>query len=225
MSNAHAERVQEFTPDNDEALKTRRVLWGNRPTILTEIYQEETNIVIWKRELSRALNVRIEEFVVSNPSFQTAMTITAQSALRSLREYVGRSELSEDIAELVGMFCHLLGLKQAGLRLAVLDRAMCPKFHVDHVPCRLLSTYCGVATEWLPHAEVDRSKLGPKSEWKSDLDSGLFKSAGDIRHLDCGDVALLKGERWGGNEKAGLVHRSPEVPEGQSRLVLTLDVA
>ncbi|WP_428354217.1 DUF1826 domain-containing protein [Methyloprofundus sp.] len=35
--------------------------------------------------------------------------------------------------------------------------------------------------------------------------------------------ALLKGERWEGNENAGLVHRSPAINEGERRLLLTLD--
>jgi hypothetical protein len=33
----------------------------------------------------------------------------------------------------------------------------------------------------------------------------------------------LKGERWEGNENAGLVHRSPVLLSGERRLILTLD--
>ena len=44
-----------------------------------------------------------------------------------------------------------------------------------------------------------------------------------INKMTVGDVALLKGELWEGNEHAGLVHRSPLVPEGEKRLLLTLD--
>ena len=36
-------------------------------------------------------------------------------------------------------------------------------------------------------------------------------------------VAVLKGEGWRGNQYAGLVHRSPAIPQGESRLLLTLD--
>ncbi|MBL6879560.1 MAG: DUF1826 domain-containing protein, partial [Burkholderiales bacterium] len=50
-----------------------------------------------------------------------------------------------------------------------------------------------------------------------------FTNPKDIQRLTAGDVALLKGELWEDNENAGLVHRSPVVPEGQRRLVLTLD--
>lgn len=88
---------------------------------------------------------------------------------------------------------------------------------------RLVTTYTGPATQWLPHECVDRSRLGGKHGGLPDEQSGLMKSPEDIRQMACGDVAILKGELWAGNENAGLVHRSPGVREGQKRLVLTLD--
>ena len=208
--------------------KKRFASRSNEPAVLADVYQEHTNIAIWERELSATLKDSVEDVLTSNNGFETAMTVTPQCALSSISEALGtttRSELSKNIAELVDMFCCLFDLKRTGLRLAALNRAMCPRFHVDRVPCRLITTYQGVATEWLPHQVVDRSKLGLGSNGQSDLDSGLFKHQGDIQQLNCGDVALLKGELWEGNENAGLVHRSPTVPAGESRLLLTLDVS
>jgi len=109
------------------------------------------------------------------------------------------------------------------LRLTVLDRAMCPRFHVDRVPCRLVTTYQGIATEWLPHNVADRSKLGAGNMGKSDDLSGLFECPSDIKQLNCGDVALLKGELWHNNEGAGLIHRSPQLVNNACRLLLTID--
>jgi len=100
---------------------------------------------------------------------------------------------------------------------------MCPKFHVDKVPCRLVTTYQGAATEWLPHQAVNREKLGAGSNGKADSESGLYKNQNDIQQLNCGEVALLKGESWQGNENAGLVHRSPSLAVDEHRLLLTLD--
>ena len=208
--------------------KRRFASKSNEPAVLADVYQEHTNIAIWERELSATLKDSIEDVLTSNNGFETAMTVTPQCALSSISEALGtttRSELSKNIAELVDMFCCLFELERTGLRLAALNRAMCPRFHVDRVPCRLITTYQGVATEWLPHQVVDRSKLGLGSNGQSDLDSGLFRHQRDIQQLNCGDVALLKGELWEGNENAGLVHRSPTVPTGESRLLLTLDVS
>lgn len=163
---------------------------------------------------------------MNKPTFETAFTTTpgrAPDALREILADVGYSELSANIVALVQMFCDLFGLKRAGLRLAILDHAMCPRFHVDKVPCRLVTTYYGVATEWLPHAAVERIHLGVRNAGRDDAQTGLFRDPSEIRQLQPGDVALLKGESWEGNEYAGLVHRSPAVVSGANRLLLSLD--
>jgi hypothetical protein len=223
-----ANTIQTHRPERVvvEPVKFRRAAQGNEPTILADIYQEDTNIVIWQRELSATLQEVVNNFLASKPTFQASMTVTPQSVFSSVSESLGaagQSELSENIAELVDMFCDLFALKRVGLRLTVLDRAMCPKFHVDKVPCRLVTTYQGLATEWLSHQVVDRTKLGLGSNGKPDSQSGLFQNQHDIQQLSSGDVALLKGELWEGNENAGLVHRSPAPSSGERRLLLTLD--
>ena len=155
------------------------------------------------------------------------MTVTPQTVLSSISKSLGdtaQQELSENIAELVEMFCCLFELKRVGLRLTVLNRAMCPKFHIDRVTCRLICTYTGTGTEWLPNDDVDRSKLGVASNRLPDMERGLYPSPQSIQRLTAGHVALLKGESWEGNEGAGVVHRSPSIGSTQQRLLLTLDV-
>ncbi len=194
---------------------------------LTDIYQEDSNIVVWQRNFSQKFKNCITDFLESNPTFQLSIILSPTNAIDVIHKYLGGNdkyiELSENIAELVDMFAYLFSLNSVALRLASLDRAMCPKFHVDRVPCRLVTTYAGIATEWLPHNSVDRSKLGMGSQGKADDVSGLYKNEYDIQQLNQGDVALLKGELWEGNENAGLVHRSPIVNENENRLLLTLD--
>lgn len=202
--------------------KIRRLSAGKEPGILADIYQEEVNIAIWQRDLSETCKTSVSEFLLSRPGVQLSMSVTPQGVLSNIQESLGSdspSELNEDIAKLVDMFCCLFELKRTGLRLTALDRAMCPRFHVDRVPGRLITTYQGVATEWLPHQRVNRTKLGAGNKGQADNQSGLFQTECDIQQLTCGDVAIL----WEGNENAGLVHRSPALPAGQSRLLLTLD--
>jgi hypothetical protein len=99
---------------------------------------------------------------------------------------------------------------------------MCPKFHVDKVPCRLITTYTGAATEWLPHDPVNWRILGSNVPTIVGSEPGICESD-DIEILETGAVALLKGESWEGNEGCGLVHRSPNIAEGSKRLLLTID--
>ncbi|WP_228283272.1 DUF1826 domain-containing protein [Aliarcobacter butzleri] len=206
---------------SQEGYMFRHMSQDKQPTVLSDIYKEEINIAIWQRQKQFS----VKEFLALNPTFKKEMILTPQDAYSRISESFNNnmSEVSEDIALLVDMFCYLFELKQVGMRLKVLDKAMCPKFHVDKVPCRLVTTYQGTATEWLPHELVDQTKLGWGCNGLADCESGLYKSESDIQQLNCGDVALIKGTLWEGNENAGLVHRSPELITNEKRLILTLD--
>ena len=192
------------------------------PEALAEIYNDNTNIVVWQRQFSEQFENTVSEFVASRAAPYISSILSPSEAPALLRKKMGGA-LADDVAELVDMFCCLFELQQAGLRMTVLRDTMCPKFHVDHVPCRLVTTYTGIATEWLPHHLVNRDKLGINSEGKADQESGLYQHETDIQRLASGEVALLKGEGWLGNQNAGLVHRSPAIAAGNSRLLLTLD--
>lgn len=207
-------------------IKSRKLREGDHPSILTDIYQEDTNIIVWQRGSDNALVTAANELLSARPTVQASLTLSAADCFAGLTETfpeVNANALWEDIAELADMFSFLFDLKRVGLRLTALNHAMCPRFHVDRVPCRLVTTYQGIGTEWLPHDLVDRSKLGAGNQGKPDEASGLFSDSGDIRKLNQGDVGLLKGELWAGNENAGLVHRSPALQGNQQRLLLTLD--
>ncbi len=228
MMSADSGIVTRHEAPSTDSPKLRVAAQSHDPAVLADIYRDDVNIAIWQRGLSRELQDVVDALATSNRSIMSAMTVSPESALASVTEALGTDPddaLSQDIAELVEMYCCLLGLNRAGLRLSTLVDAMCPKFHVDRVPCRLVTTYMGPGSEWLHHDAVDRSKLGLGSRGKPDLESGLMKSPQDIQQLNHGDVALLKGELWEGNEDAGLVHRSPAVPDGDIRLLLTLDVS
>lgn len=217
--------------DMNETITTeivsRHSIESTEPKVLTDIYKDDANIVIWKRELSNELTLAVSDFIKDHSKASAVLAVTPETTHDVLYEAFGKSEmittLSDDIALLVDMFCCLFELKDAGLRLTVLNRAMCPRFHVDHIPCRLVTTYQGITTEWLNHDTIDRTKLGAGSQGKSDEESGLFNSLNDINRLDKGDVALLKGENWDEQKGAGLVHRSPAISTNEYRLLLTLD--
>lgn len=215
--------------ETQSSVQSRQALQDSQAEILTSVYQTNANMVVWQRKLNNQIQHAVNEILSDRPKLKLSMVVAPQDTSAAIKEALCTSPssptqvLSDDIALLVDMFCCLFELKQAGLRITSLDRAMCPKFHVDKVPCRLVTTYKGVGTEWLPHHLADRSRLGTASIGKSDAESGLYKTATDIQQLKQGDVALLKGELWHNNEGAGLIHRSPDINRDNPRLVLTLD--
>jgi len=133
----------------------------------------------------------------------------------SLPAHSMRVSFIEDVAMAVDMFSCLFDLDHAGLRLLVLNKTMCPRFHADKVPCRLVTTYAGKGTEWLDREGIDRSALETGRESIAGHDT--------IQHLSEGDIALLKGDEWEGNEGFGVIHRSPSLNDNETRLLLTLD--
>ena len=199
---------------------------GNNPTVMTDIYKEQINIAIWRRSINTELRNAVSHFLEANEKFEKSVTLSPQNAyaeLEALTKGMAPKVFLDNMAELVDMFCCLFDLKRAGLRLAILDKAMCPRFHVDRVPCRLVTTYQGLATEWLPNHAINRTKLGHGSNGRPDSVSGLYVREASVQQLSSGDVALLKGERWEGNEETGLVHRSPTLLSDERRLFLSLD--
>jgi hypothetical protein len=84
---------------------------------------------------------------------------------------------------------------------------------VDRTGIRLLCTYRGPGTQWLPDAGVDRQRL---QEVPGDYPA--------VAEAPAFAVVLLKGSAWPGNESRGAIHRSPPVPAGAApRVLLTLD--
>ncbi|KTC56736.1 hypothetical protein AO262_23070 [Pseudomonas fluorescens ABAC62] len=195
---------------------------GETPLALSDILEDGVNLALWQRQLPLhiaefgALLVALDEplaesMVIELNSEDTAPNLSGLAS--SCRDLEGYDGFIADVSWLVSAFACLLGAKRIGVRLRLLDKAMCPRFHVDHVPVRLITTYAGIGSQWLREGVMDRRKLSqPDAEPRE-----------RIEQIQCGEVALLKGTKWHGNEGHGLIHRSPALKTGERRLILTLD--
>ncbi|WP_367155262.1 DUF1826 domain-containing protein [Methylomonas sp. HYX-M1] len=197
---------------------------------LADIYRHNVNLCL----IERTFPVDMEHFVYTALARKVGVEISLRidplqfdfgeiwpqaSALPGYQTWL------DDVEMLVGAFCDLFELREAGFRLYTLDKAMCPRFHVDRVPARLICSYGGIGTEWLPEYALDRGKLGMGACGKPDDCSGLILDPTAIRQMPAYAVGLMKGEHWEGNEGRGLVHRSPAPTAVQPRrLLLTLDM-
>jgi hypothetical protein len=204
-----------------------RLATGPEAEVFTDLYQTQVNLAIWQRELEPSVHLAAQALLESPHTLEYRALLAANDVAIYLDDHLpgvdNRQALIDDLGWLTDMFSCLLDLDSIGFRLATLKTAMCPKFHVDRVHCRMLTTYGGPGTEWLDDAAVDRNKLGAGCNRLSDTDSGLMPQGAVIHQLAEGEVGLLKGELWQDNEHGGLVHRSPGLSPGEKRLLLTLD--
>ncbi|MFK9002668.1 DUF1826 domain-containing protein [Pseudomonas pergaminensis] len=199
-----------------------RQTYGETPLALSDILEDGINLAVWQRQLPLhiaefgallvALNEPLADSMVVELNDEDAVP-NLQGLASSCRDLEGYEGFIADVSWLVSAFACLLGAKCIGVRLRLLDKAMCPRFHVDHVPVRLITTYAGVGSQWLREGVMDRRRLSQPDAEPSDK----------IEQFHCGEVALLKGTKWQGNEGYGLIHRSPALKADERRLILTLD--
>jgi len=197
----------------------RQVLGGD-PQVLAEVLKEDVNLAVWQRTLYPEIST-FAGWLSAQPLDLTQSLDVAEERVGLgdlLRQYAmldGCTLFRSDLQWLAEAFACLTGAQRIGLRLRSLDKAMCPRFHVDHVPLRLVTTYAGPASQWLEEWAMARARLGDAAAEPA--------SRAEIRQMAAGDVGLFKGEKWAGNLGSGIIHRSPLPAPGERRLLLTLD--
>lgn len=109
--------------------------------------------------------------------------------------------LAQDIRSLALRFAALMGVPAVRLRLEGVTTNACRKVHTDYTDVRLITTYFGPGTDYVPSGG----------------------SAEALERISTGHVALFKGRLFGEGH-APCLHRSPPVGDtGERRLVLVID--
>ncbi len=183
-----------------------------------EIYNEDVEMVSVTASLGDAVTNAVDT-LLAEPDLQ-AQWVQGGAESGSIPRSGRRDEvndaldvLRDDISLPVELLRELLGCESCGVRIKVLEGPMCPRFHVDKVPCRMLMTYAGPGTEWIANHEVDADGFET-----GDPDPTV--SGAHVQQLPAGVWSLLKGGNWH-DSFGGVVHRSPS--KGDRRLLVSLD--
>ncbi|MFT4927561.1 MAG: hypothetical protein ACI8WB_003672 [Phenylobacterium sp.] len=196
------------------------------PLVLTDVFLPEKHIAVWQRSrqqtISQYFEMAFNDLGLGLRSVYSMKTLK-QVLTEKLPDGKGKCEAIEDIYLLSDMLTCLFDCQDVGLRLAPMSSAMCPRFHIDNIPVRLVCTYLGDGTQWLPDEVVNHSKLGHGANGLPDHESGLYCEPTAVQQLKAFDVALLKGSAWDDDVTKAVVHRSCPIENGQTRVLLTLD--
>jgi len=198
-------------------------VFGDKSAVLGESLNDQINLAVWQRQLPPHIDGFARTLLALGEPLAESLTIELDTdgdvhipdLAARYRDLLGHAGFVADVAWLVGAFARLVEAHRIGLRLRALDKAMCPRFHIDHVPLRLITTYAGAGSQWLREGAMDRHRLGEPAAEPTE--------AKLIEQLKVGEVALFKEENWQGNKGAGIIHRSPQPRPGERRLILTLD--
>ena len=203
------------------------IVQSNDIAALTGIFDPECQIFIWHRPEPAGIAAYLQAALDAGRlglGLRKTLGINETCDFPELPNLPGKQALTDDLQLITEAYGELLGCPGIGLRLEVLDKAMCPRFHVDRTGIRLLCTYRGPGTEWLPEHLADRSRMGPLAGGLPDASSGLILDANAVGRAPACSLILLKGTLWQGNAGRGAIHRSPAVTEAEApRIVLALD--
>lgn len=130
-----------------------------------------------------------------------------------------RDWLITDLLGLLTRFSALAGSSRLRVSFGAIRSDQCTKFHVDYVRLRMITTYTGPGTEWLPDTAACRSALEQPIECPREANRRIVSREDTVRHARPGEVLLMQGAH--DPTQLGVVHRSPPIQgSGRIRVVL-----
>lgn len=206
------------------ALSNERHLIQRDPQVLERIGDSDLSVVIWERRLPPALQGALRRWVARAPQRYERVTASeawADSALEDFAASPARTFLGQDLQTLVRKFRMLTGVATVKISFGAVTGDQCRKFHADYQRLRLITTYLGPATEWLPEHAVRREALLEPPECPTTANQLIVRDASQVRRAHAGDVLLLRGHDGVTGAALGAVHRSPPI-EASRRLRVVL---
>jgi len=186
---------------------------------LQDIHLKSKNIAIYQRNIE-SLNKDLKQ--IMDQTIECRASGTTEEVLSILKDYFNHdlskhTSLFEDISSLVKLFEKITKASSCRLLLATVNTNMCRKFHTDINDLRLLCTYVGPGTMWIPDEVVDQKTL---KAGRGDIETVIEEQ--HIQQVSTGDAVILKGALY--PEANPILHRSPIIEEhGEKRLLLRID--
>ena len=193
--------------------------------MLHRILEPEVNLVLWQRSPSSSIARELASLQASDlpdvrcptsqASFETDISELLQQ--RGL-DPMAFEDWRGDMHRLARFYFAVSGEREVTLRLVTTDDDDCRRFHFDRTHLRLLCTYRGPGTEWLPDEQVDREAQRTGSP------NDAIIRFGEPSVFQPFWAGILKGDAFPGNAGHGLIHRSPAIAAtGQTRVLFCLD--
>ena len=176
------------------------------------LFDGNTAGVIWRRRMQERMQSWLDALPVDQlptgrivlPVSQVRSAVTELMNISEMPDCAERKLLLDDICLLAHEFDELFAPAYLRLRFDVVTTNKCPKFHIDHVAARLLCTYRGTGTEY---SFLDDQKRPAE----------IFPTP------NCAAI-VLRGTKWPTDCANNLVHRSPEINDGnKTRLLFVID--
>ena len=188
-------KISEFSKQDYQLIEIERKNMNNSDSFFREIMYEPFRVIgkISKKNSSEDIKRILRDII----------------PLSSQTNFFYKTWVS-DMSEICQIFCDTLNSKSVSFCLGT-ERG-CSRYHIDNVPMRLLVTYMGQGTEWLPNEIANRAAFeeGLPNE-------KIVKDSSKIKSIKTFNVAIFIGGA------AGLLHRTPDSALKNPSILLRLD--
>jgi Protein of unknown function (DUF1826) len=135
------------------------------------------------------------------------------------RLVAARRAFAAELHHLIRLFVGAAKPPDVRIKLEIERDDRCRYFHTDRVGLRLLCTYLGPGTEWVPDEFANRSALG------SGDNAAIVPDPTRVKRLAPFWVGLFKGDLHPDCPGLGCIHRSPSIghERNAARILLTID--
>jgi hypothetical protein len=165
----------------------------------TGLHLPDCPLVIERRELGQLAT--IVRLLAARAPFERNSAGPPEQAVKALG--LLPSALRVDILALANRFAAFLAIEGVRLRLEAVNTDACRKIHADYTDLRLITTYAGPGTDYLPRSAKPEER--------------------NLQRLATGDIGLFKGRLYADGHEPCL-HRSPPIATiDETRLVLVID--
>ena len=192
---------------------------------LDNFYKEDLYLNILDREMPYNSN-KFFKTLISEP-FELNISIKKENTfedikyhldkqlLKRVKDYVFYYKWIKDMSEISILYFNII--KKNRLNFSLKTARGCKRYHIDNVPVRLLVTYYGKGTEWLP-----RDACNYSAYYNGESNEKIIKIKNKSRFIEPWSVAIFKGQKSKGGTKA-ILHRTPDEALNKKSLLMCLD--
>jgi Protein of unknown function (DUF1826) len=213
------------------ALPTEIAPLGVQCGAVGEIDLVDPTLILWRRTQPYRFRSLLEYYKRAEAAraMETALVSTIVEVDRNRiadflppvpkRLIAARNAFAIELQRLITLFASVDGKSVVRIKLEVERGDRCRYFHADQVGLRLLCSYLGPGTEWVPGDFVERRALG------SGDNATIVPDPRRVQRLEPYWVGLFKGNLHPDCPGRGCVHRSPPIARKRNvaRILLTID--
>ena len=192
---------------------------------ITNFNKDNSYLNIVERKKPDSSNVFFEELL--RKPFDVNKTIAKKSIFDDIKRLLNKNVSKkiqvnkfyniwlQDMEKISNLFCNTID--EDNINFSLGSSRGCKRYHIDNVPIRLLVTYYGKGTEWLPSNACDYSAY-----YNGEKNEKIIIKQSERKFIEPWNVAIFKGQKFRGGEK-GILHRTPDEAINGKSLLMRLD--